>query len=82
MGVADSNTCTLEEDQLKMATLTSLPVVFEEELGVLDGSEDSSTILTEMLMTSSVARATTCDFDSHNFRADVDIVPVASWCST
>jgi hypothetical protein len=35
-----------------------------------------------MLMSSQeeLVTATTCEYDSHNFRSDVDIVPVASWC--
>ena len=64
----------MDQGQLKMASVTSLAAVFEEE-------EACQVDIGELLLNSREEVVTeTCQYDAHNFRADVDIFPPASFC--
>ena len=64
----------MDQGQLKMASVTSLAAVFEEE-------EACQVEIAELLLDSREEVVTeTCQYDAHNFRADVDIFPPASFC--
>ena len=64
----------MDQGQLKMASVTSLAAVFEEE-------ETCRVEIAELLLNSREEVVTeTCQYDAHNFRADVDIFPPASFC--
>ena len=63
----------MDQGRLKMASVTSLAAVFEEE--------EACTEIAELLLSSREELVTeTCQYDAHNFRADVDIFPPASFC--
>ena len=68
-----------EGPPLKMASVTSLAAVFEEE-------EACQVEIAELLLDSEQCSGMeavvteTCQYDAHNFRADVDIFPPASFC--
>ena len=67
-----------EGPPLKMASVTSLAAVFEEEeacqVEIAELLLDSEQCSGEAVVTE------TCQYDAHNFRADVDIFPPASFC--
>jgi hypothetical protein len=68
----------METGELKMASVTSMAAVFEEE-EVCKNIDDSEIV--ELLLNSKGEVITEmCQYDSHNFRADVEIFPPASFC--
>ena len=63
----------MDQGRLKMASVTSLAAVFEEE--------EACQEIAELLLSSREELITeTCQYDAHNFRADADIFPPASFC--